>query len=163
MAARPRCLFTQERGPAGRIDAQIHRNFAIFTPCDFIAAITQHIPDKSKIPARRCRGASSSSGTSVGKPAVLSAARLNGGIRRFRITHPFHPLRGLEFEALEERQAFRRHVFVFLDPEGRKIQVPTAWTDAAAPDPFLAISRARAHLRVEDLLRMEELIRGNRP
>ena len=26
---------------------KIHRNFEIFTPCDFIAAITQHIPDKS--------------------------------------------------------------------------------------------------------------------
>ena len=23
------------------------RNFEVFTPCDFIAAITQHIPDKS--------------------------------------------------------------------------------------------------------------------
>ena len=26
---------------------KIHRNFEIFSPCDFIAAITQHIPDKS--------------------------------------------------------------------------------------------------------------------
>ncbi|MBS3800697.1 MAG: hypothetical protein KGY40_06900 [Thioalkalivibrio sp.] len=85
---------------------------------------------------------------------------MHGSIRRFRITHPFHPLRELEFEALEEREAFRRHVFVFLDPEGRKVQVPTAWTDAAAPDPFLAISRCRAYFRVEDLLRMAELIRG---
>ncbi len=48
------------------MNPKIHRNFEIFTPCDFIAAITQHIPDKSKIPAQRCRGASSLSGTSVG-------------------------------------------------------------------------------------------------
>ena len=26
---------------------KIHRNFEVFNPCDFIAAITQHIPDKS--------------------------------------------------------------------------------------------------------------------
>ena len=26
---------------------KIHRNFEVFSPCDFIAAITQHIPDKS--------------------------------------------------------------------------------------------------------------------
>jgi len=26
---------------------KIQRNFEVFTPCDFIAAITQHIPDKS--------------------------------------------------------------------------------------------------------------------
>jgi len=29
------------------MNPKIHRNFEIFTPCDFIAAITQHIPDKS--------------------------------------------------------------------------------------------------------------------
>jgi hypothetical protein len=45
------------------LNPKIQRNFVVFTPCDFIAAITQHIPDKSKIPVRRCRGASSLSGT----------------------------------------------------------------------------------------------------
>ena len=84
-------------------------------------------------------------------------------ITRFRITHPFHPLRGREFEALEDREVFRRQVFVFHDPEGRKVQVPTAWTDAAPPDPFLVISDARSYFRVEDLLRIWELIRENRP
>ena len=29
------------------MNPKIHRNFQIFTPCDFIAAITQHIPDKN--------------------------------------------------------------------------------------------------------------------
>ena len=29
------------------MNPKIHRNFQIFTPFDFIAAITQHIPDKS--------------------------------------------------------------------------------------------------------------------
>jgi len=29
------------------MNEKIHRNFEVFTPCDFIAAITQHIPDKS--------------------------------------------------------------------------------------------------------------------
>ena len=29
------------------MNPKIQRNFQIFTPCDFIAAITQHIPDKS--------------------------------------------------------------------------------------------------------------------
>jgi hypothetical protein len=29
------------------MNPKIHRNFEIFAPCDFIAAITQHIPDKS--------------------------------------------------------------------------------------------------------------------
>ncbi|MFT5123436.1 MAG: hypothetical protein ACI9QL_002400 [Candidatus Omnitrophota bacterium] len=29
------------------MNPKIHRNFQIFTPCNFVAAITQHIPDKS--------------------------------------------------------------------------------------------------------------------
>jgi hypothetical protein len=29
------------------MNEKIHRNFEVFSPCDFIAAITQHIPDKS--------------------------------------------------------------------------------------------------------------------
>ena len=29
------------------MNKKIGRNFEVFTPCDFIAAITQHIPDKS--------------------------------------------------------------------------------------------------------------------
>jgi hypothetical protein len=29
------------------MNKKIGRNFEVFTPCDFIGAITQHIPDKS--------------------------------------------------------------------------------------------------------------------
>jgi hypothetical protein len=29
------------------MNPKIRRNFEVFTPCDFIAAITQHIPDKN--------------------------------------------------------------------------------------------------------------------
>ncbi len=29
------------------MNEKIHRNFEVFSPCDFIAAIIQHIPDKS--------------------------------------------------------------------------------------------------------------------
>ena len=41
------------RCPAGAViyrsdmNEKTHRNFEVFSPCDFIAAITQHIPDKS--------------------------------------------------------------------------------------------------------------------
>ena len=29
-----------------RLNAKINRNFEVFTPTEFLAAITQHIPDK---------------------------------------------------------------------------------------------------------------------
>ena len=30
-----------------RLNAKINRNFEVFTPTDFLAAVTQHIPDKA--------------------------------------------------------------------------------------------------------------------
>ena len=36
------------------LNPKIQRNFEVFTPCDFIAAITQHIPDKSFQLVRYC-------------------------------------------------------------------------------------------------------------
>ena len=71
-------------------------------------------------------------------------------------------MHGLEFEPLAVRQVFKCQVFVFIDPDGRKVQVPTAWTDAAPPDPFLVIGNGRSYFRVEDLLRLWELTRENR-
>ena len=29
-----------------RLNAKLNRNFEVFTPTDFLAAITQHVPDK---------------------------------------------------------------------------------------------------------------------
>ena len=49
-------MWATEPGPASAsgsilyrsgMNKKIGRNFEVFTPCDFIAAITQHIPDKS--------------------------------------------------------------------------------------------------------------------
>ena len=51
-----RTTWNTEPGPASAsgsilyrsgMNKKIGRNFEVFTPCDFIAAITQHIPDKS--------------------------------------------------------------------------------------------------------------------
>ena len=39
-------MWATEPGPASASES-IGRNFEVFTPCDFIAAITQHISDKS--------------------------------------------------------------------------------------------------------------------
>jgi hypothetical protein len=35
--------------------------------------------------------------------------------------------------------------------------MPIAWTDEAAPDPFVALAAGRAYFRMEDLLRLVEL------
>lgn len=43
-------------------------------------------------------------------------------------------------------------------PDGSCRSVPTAWTDFAPPDPYLAIGGARSRFRVEDLLALVDLL-----
>lgn len=53
-------------------------------------------------------------------------------------------------------------VFFFL-ADGTLTSVPTAWTDAAEPDPFVAIAAGRSAFRVEDLLVVADLVETLRP
>jgi len=50
----------------------------------------------------------------------------------------------------------------FLDEEGTQRSLLRAWTDAADPDPFVALAGGRSALRVEDLLALVELVDGLR-
>jgi hypothetical protein len=45
-------------------------------------------------------------------------------------------------------------------PDGFLHSVPVGWTDAARPDPYLEVGRGRSRFRVEDLLRLADLMRG---
>ena len=42
--------------------------------------------------------------------------------------------------------------------EGRRAWIPAAWTDLVSADPFVATSAGRSSFRVEDLLRLVELL-----
>jgi len=58
----------------------------------------------------------------------------------------------------------RRHAWggdrVFLsDGEGNHFSLPTRWTDAAPPDPFLEISNGESTVRIEDMLALLQLMR----
>jgi len=78
--------------------------------------------------------------------------------RRFRVTHPFHPLRGREFDTLDERWSWGKRWLYCCEDDGRLFCVPASWTDQAEQDPFVVISAGRAMARVEDLLRLAELL-----
>ena len=78
--------------------------------------------------------------------------------KTFRITHPFHPYRGIEFEIDSVRRlAYEFRVF-FYNAKGRRSSVPHHWTDIAPTDPFVAVSAGRSLFRVEDLLGLARLI-----
>jgi hypothetical protein len=78
--------------------------------------------------------------------------------RRFRVTHPYHPLYQHEFDLISYRQNWGDHCVWFADAEGRLHSLPAAWTDAVAVDPFVAIAAGRSRLRVAELLELARWI-----
>jgi hypothetical protein len=76
------------------------------------------------------------------------------------VTHPFHPWSGRTFEFVSVRQTWMQHRVFFLLDDGTLTSVPTAWTDVAELDVFVAVAAGRSPFRVEDLLALAELIDG---
>ena len=83
--------------------------------------------------------------------------------RRFRITHPFHPLYPGEYDILEFRRDWGHDLVAFYDTQGKVVTIPIRWTDLESEyDPFVVIAGVRSYFRVEDLLRLAELLEGIR-
>jgi len=79
---------------------------------------------------------------------------------RFRVTHPFHPWFGREFEFEDDRERFgHRRLFYRLD-NGQIAYFLTRWTDQAAKDPFIEMAGGQALARPKDLLELAGLITG---
>ena len=74
------------------------------------------------------------------------------------MTHPFHPWSGREFVFVAVRQTWGEDRVFFLDEEGTQRSLPAGWTDAVAPDVFVAMAAGRSPFRVEDLVGLAELI-----
>ena len=88
-----------------------------------------------------------------------TASQENFNYKTFRIIHPFHPNRNIEFEIDSVRRLASECRVFFFNTKGRKSSVPLDWTDIGAVDPFVAVSAGRALFRVEDLLGLVHLIK----
>jgi len=77
---------------------------------------------------------------------------------KFRITHPFHPLAGREFEALGRKEYSGEQRVSFLDKKGRQCEIPLSWTDRAAEDPLTTLSDGKSWFRAADLSELARLI-----
>ena len=91
-------------------------------------------------------------------PSLSTASQQNLNNRTFRIIHPFHPFRNIEFEIDNVRRLARECRVFFFNTKGRKTSVPLDWTDIAPRDLFVAVSAGRALFRVEDLLGLVRLV-----
>ena len=76
---------------------------------------------------------------------------------RFRITHPFHPLRGAEYELVTRKLTWGEDRVFFYDPSGKLKSLLTNVTDVVAKDAFDRISAGRSAFRVDDLLELRHL------
>ena len=72
--------------------------------------------------------------------------------------HPFHPLRGQVLEVVDRRRSEDgERLYLEVEP-GRIEPVLLAWTSLSPPDPWIDIAAGRSLFRVEDLLRLADLI-----
>ena len=79
--------------------------------------------------------------------------------KRFRVTHPFHPLYGQEIGVEDGPAGGEFQRFRYRRQNGSIAMFPRDWTDQAAPDPFLVWASGRAIARAADLLKLSELVR----
>jgi len=63
---------------------------------------------------------------------------------------------------LTVRPAWGEARVFFYDAQGRRQALPASWTDMAAPDPFVVLSRGRMPFRPADLLALVALLQGLR-
>ncbi len=77
---------------------------------------------------------------------------------RFHITHPFHPLRGAEYELVTRKRTWGEDRVFYFDPKGKLKSLSVSLTDVVATDEFERISAGRSSFRVDDLLELRRLV-----
>ena len=75
------------------------------------------------------------------------------------MTHPFHPWFGREFDFVDCRLCWNEWRVFYYTADMELAYFPASWTDVGEADPFVALSAGRAMSRVEDLLRLTELVK----
>jgi len=79
--------------------------------------------------------------------------------RRFRITHPFHPWSGQEFELVTYLHTWGEHRAYFQKEGEHLVSVPATWTDIIAGDPVVQLAAGRALFRASDLIELAQLLK----
>ena len=77
---------------------------------------------------------------------------------KVRITHPFHPRSGREFELICRRRHWGEDRVVYSDEDGRLRTISAAFTDAAPLDEFRLAAGGKAAFRTVDLMTLCELL-----
>ena len=77
--------------------------------------------------------------------------------RRVRVTHPFHPLSGRDFEFVAYRQNWGEDRVHLHDEDGELFSLPAGWTDVVPAGPFAVIADGRCPFTIDGLLALADL------
>ena len=77
---------------------------------------------------------------------------------KIRITHPFHPLCGQEFELVVRSHHWGENRVVYADVNGELRSITTDLTDFYPPDEFRQIADGRAAFRTIDLIGLWQVL-----
>jgi hypothetical protein len=75
-----------------------------------------------------------------------------------RVTHPFRPLAGRDFEFVACRQNWGEDRVRLHDENGQLFSLPAGWTDVGPADPFAVIADGRCRFSIDGLLALADLI-----
>jgi hypothetical protein len=79
-------------------------------------------------------------------------------LQRFRVTHPFHPLFGQEFDAVSFREGSPEDRVFFWRADGVAASIPLRFTDLQPPDLVVIFGAGNCHFRVADLMDLVGMI-----
>ena len=79
---------------------------------------------------------------------------------KFKITHPFHPLKDKEFDIVNIKEYWGKKYVIFTFKEGDSKAIPIEWTDLEAEDLFKKISKGRSLFKTSDLLELYNIIQA---
>lgn len=85
-------------------------------------------------------------------PASSNTPDPHDQYRRVRVTHPFHPLVGRDFEFIAYCQNWGEDRVHLHDENVQLFSLPGAWTDVVAADPFVVVAAGRCAFAADGLL-----------
>ena len=74
------------------------------------------------------------------------------------MTHPFHPLRGAEYELVTRKLNWGEDRVFYYDSSGKLRSLLTNVTDVVTQDAFEQTSAGRSAFRIDDLLELRRFI-----
>ncbi len=87
-----------------------------------------------------------------------TASDRNGEKKVFKIIHPFHPLKGKQYNIVTIKQTWGIERVFYYDKSKKLKSLLINWTDLAPIDPFVAQSKGRSIFCLSDLLALDKFV-----